>query len=150
MKEFKINTNPIIVLAVRKVSEVDNLLSLLGFSSSFKDNFTQEIKYINTLINDGLIDKSIFNLMDYYDIYVACKNIELTNLDKRYKSKFQNSLSPEMLVGIELILLLGINQERCDYLINHSEYKEKFRKFTQSILSYIQDHQNYLYRGVTK
>lgn len=145
MKESKIKTNPIIVLAVRKVSDIDNLLSSLGISSSIKENFSQEIEYINTLINDGLIDNSIFNLMDYYDIYVACKNIKLTNLNKKYKALFENSISPEMLVGIELLLLLGINQKRCDFLISHPEYKDKFRKFTQSILSYIQDHQNYLY-----
>lgn len=138
------NTNPIIILGVRKTSDLGNFFNFLGIPSSFKDNFTQETGKLKVIINIGLIDKSIFDLLDYYDIYVANENIDLTELNKKHKDLFENSITPEMLVGIDLLLLIGIKQKLRDYLTKHSEYKDKFRKFIRSILSYLRDHQNYL------
>lgn len=135
------DVNSIIIFGVRKTSDFGNLLNFLGIPSSFKDNFTQKINYLKDLVNKSVVDTSIFDLMDCYDIYVANKNIKLSDLNRKHKNLFENSITPEMLVGIDLLLLIGINQKQRDYLAKHSEYKDKFRKFIRSLLLYLNDHQ---------
>ncbi len=130
-----------IILAVGKDQDLENLLNFYGIGS-LKDKFTQRTDFIEDLIKVGLVDKTIFDLTDYYDIYTSNENIELSNLTKKHRDLFENSISPEMLVGIDLILLLGINQKKYDFLIQKPEYKDKSKKFIQSLLLYLKDHQN--------
>jgi len=129
-----------IILALWKEADLGNLLSFLNIPSSIQEKFTGDMEYIKDLIKQNLLDQSILELTDYYNFYVIKERIKLSELNKKQKELFGNSFTPEMLVGIKLLLLLGITKDKFEYILEHLEYKEKTKNFVTSILAYLKDH----------
>ncbi|TKJ18692.1 MAG: hypothetical protein CEE43_17415 [Promethearchaeota archaeon Loki_b32] len=133
------NTVSVIILALRKESDLGNLLSFLKIPNSFQDKFMLDIENIQSLINKNVIDSSILELENYYDIFFAKENLELYELSKKHIDLFRNSITPEMLVGADLLLLLGASEEKLDYLVQNPKYRVKTGRFIRSILVYLKD-----------
>ena len=129
-----------IILAIQKESDIENLLSFLGIPKMIQEKFTNQIEKIQTLIDANVIDEIILELKDFYDLYFAEVSINSSSLNDKQKLLFQNSFTPEVLVGIDLLLLLGVNKDKFDYLIEHPEYREKTKTFIRSYLAYLKDH----------